>query len=758
MKKILLFLIPFLLCTALQDAQNMQPLSADREIKLDITNSTQNKLSARLHAFLNDPEIITAAKEKINAEHSMLHENIPARMINNKVQIGMLIRVNDAATLRKQIESVGGVFESMAGDIMAAKVPITEAGNIALSDAAAYSDICVSRQPMLNNSRAAIQADVVQAGTNLPKGYTGKGVVVGVVDSGIDWTYSDFKNSSGSRIQYMWDMSGASGAPAGYTYGTEYTKQQIDASFCTEADLADGEGHGTHVSCIAAGNGKTNGIYTGIATNSDLVFVKGFASGPSFADDDVINGCTYIFAKADALSEPAVINLSLGGQYGPHDGSSTYESALSNLTGPGKIICASAGNDGGSDIHLRYTATGASTAASSITPLSIPSGTSAVLIDMWYPASGTINVGLALYSGSTLLGYTTPVIPGGTMNKKTITMGGTSYGILTIDASTAFSAYNSCREAIIYLTNGTGTYDLTKVTWCLYTYGTGAFDAWIDYGASFSTVNSGNIKGGDNAYSVGVPGTAKKVICVGSYVTAPSWPSINGHTYHYASAATKDSLSSFSSMGPSRDGRLKPDIVAPGQAIISALSTSLKIGTDVDSSWVVPGGKHRVMQGTSMAAPHATGVIAMMLEKNPKLTYDQVYSILTSSATKDSYTGQSGTDLYGYGKLNALSAIQATATDVKAALKGVTDYKLYRNYPNPFNPSTKISFDLPVQGNVTLKVYDVLGKEVATLINGVKAAGHQEIEFNADNFPTGVYIYQLKAGGNIYSNKMLLVK
>jgi subtilisin family serine protease len=759
MKNTLLFLLSFFFFTALNQAQILQPLSTGTEIKAEVSYTPQNKLSARLHSLLNDEASIAQANAKMLSGKPVLQNNIPTRVVNNKLLIGMLIKTNDPGTLQQQIEAVGGLVETIAGDIMVVEVPVNDAQNIALSDAAIYSDVSISRKPLLNNSRVAIKADIVQAGTGLPQGYNGKNVVVGVVDSGIDWSYADFSNGSGTRIKYLWDMSGFSGAPTGYSYGTESTKSQIDSKMCTEADLNDGEGHGTHVSCIAAGNGATNSLYTGIATGADIIFVKGFRSGPGFSDNDVLNGCSYIFSKAQAMNEPAVINLSLGGQYGPHDGTSNYEQALSNLTGPGKIICASAGNDGNDRVHLSYAVSGSSTASASIAPLALSSGSGPVLIDMWYPQSGNITVGLALYSTSgSLLGYTTAVSPGSIMNNKAVTISGTTYGMLTIDATATNNTNNNCREVYIYLTNNNGASDLSNVTWCLYTYGSGTFDAWIAEGGKFGSVTSGSIKGGDNISSVAVPATAKKIICVGSYVTTPCWTSINKYSYCYNPAVTKDSLSSFSSMGPTRDGRLKPDLVAPGQAIVSALSSSLVIGTDVDSSWIVKDGKHQIMQGTSMAAPHVSGVVAMLLEKNRSLSYDQVYSILTSSTAKDSYTGQSATQLFGYGKLNALTAIQSTTTDVALPPNGTRQYRLYHNYPNPFNPSTRIAYDLPASGNVSLKVYDILGNEIRTLVNGIKPAGHYEVEFNAGNIPTGIYIYQLKAGGNIISNKMLLVK
>jgi hypothetical protein len=86
------------------------------------------------------------------------------------------------------------------------------------------------------------------------------------------------------------------------------------------------------------------------------------------------------------------------------------------------------------------------------------------------------------------------------------------------------------------------------------------------------------------------------------------------------------------------------------------------------------------------------------------------------------------------------------------------DFLLEQNYPNPFNPSTKISYQLPNAGNVTLKVFDVLGREVATLVDEYKNAGRFEVEFNANNLPSGVYFYQLKAGEFVETKKMILLK
>jgi minor extracellular serine protease Vpr len=131
-------------------------------------------------------------------------------------------------------------------------------------------------------------------------------------------------------------MSGSGNPPPGFSYGTEYTKAQLDANQCLQIDGDDGHGHGTHVAGTAAGNGGALTNYIGMAPESDILFVKGFRSGPGFANTDIVDGCNYMFQRAQQIGKPAVINLSLGGHFGPHDGSSLYEQALSNMTGNGK--------------------------------------------------------------------------------------------------------------------------------------------------------------------------------------------------------------------------------------------------------------------------------------------------------------------------------------------------------------------------------------------------------------------------------------
>lgn len=645
-----------------------QRIDVDESNKINFTSREsfdwEKKVSPDLRRIVNK-----AVKEKsiqsFNEEEFInRNKNIPLiQTVDNDIIIPVFIKTNNSFDTELRVNQTGGSIQTHIGNILTGELNIFSVPEIALLDEVEYIEASSISYPLLDVSRTEIKANQVHSGTGLSQPYQGDGVIVGVVDSGIDWKHDDFYNSQGSRIQYLWDMSGSSNPPQGYNYGREYTKAHIDANQCYEVDGNDGGGHGTHVTSTAAGNGGASTTYTGIAPKSDIIFVKGFRDGPGFSDTDVINGCNYIFTKAQAAGKPAVINLSLGGHFGPHDGTSLYEQSLSALTGPGKIIVAAAGNEGNDFIHLGYTTSGSSINEANQTYWIVPSNESISAVDMWYN-SGSISVGIAAYDKSlNFIGATSPIIPGSKVEDLSFTVNGTTYAIVTIDATTTSDPNNGARRAVFLIEDGNGLYDLGAVYWSLYTFGTGTFDAWIATGGYFTTDNypANGIYPGDNNRSIGIPSTAQKLICVGSYVTKTQWVDIDGVTRIQGGSPTLNAISSFSSIGPSRDGRLKPDISAPGEVIVAAFSSDLTIGSGgTPRSNIILGGKHQKMQGTSMATPHVTGVVALMLQRNNTLDYNQVYTTLTSTARRDSYTGSSSNNTYGFGKVDALASVQNT--------------------------------------------------------------------------------------------------
>jgi subtilisin family serine protease len=890
------------------------------QLETQYADQFSNKISPLLNIFLNKINMDEGIKVKLPESFSTFKKIISFYKDElDDLVIPIFLKTSSLTDAINSIEMNNGKIVTVAGDIITAEVPVTSIKKIALSPEIIYVDASTISELKIDASRLEAKVDLLHNGTGISRPYKGNGIVVGILDSGIDWTHPDFKNSSGNRIKYLWDMSGIGTPPAGYDYGTEYTKAQLDANQCQEIDGDDGHGHGTHVSGTAAGNGSSLANYLGMAPESDIVFVKGFRSGPGFANTDVVNGCNYIFQKAQQLGKPSVINLSLGGHFGPHDGTTLYEQALSNLTGNGKIIVAAAGNEGGESIHLGYTVAGDPYE----TFLELYDGTQAFLADMWY-SGGNISVGLAAYNPSdgALIGYINGVPPGQKIEDMAFEVDGYIYGFVTIDATGINNPNNNSNEVIIYLDSHNGQVNIGDVWWTLYTFGAGSFDAWSVSGGVFSTYDGQSwLKPGDDLKTIGSPGSANKIICVGSYVTKDHWVDINGITQYQPGPPIIGAISSFSSIGPTRDGRLKPDIVAPGEVIVAAYSSFL---TQTPASNILLEGKHQKMQGTSMASPHVTGVVALMLEKNINLDYDQAVTILNNTTKKDSYTGSSPNNIYGHGKLDAYNAFVNTpggggtqitliqegfegnfppngwtqqisnssytwakgnvenqnfntidptslnsafcpwvaqnqnewlitpafnlgvgnasiefyighstqwlsaatvklhistngganwaqiwsaendgqawiwrnkiidisayankqnlklgwqyvgndgdivaldgvkllggATDVENNNSVITDFMLYQNYPNPFNPITNIQYAVPKWSRTTLKIYDVLGSEITTLINQEKPVGVYQINWDASTLSSGVYFYRLQAGDFVQTRKMILLK
>ncbi len=682
----------------------------------------------------------------------------------------VFIKINNPSVIAG-LEQLGVRIESRIENILVACLPITNAYAVAALDGIENIQVSGYSEPLLNVSRSETGVSTIHAGGGgLDRPYSGNGVIMGVLDSGIDWAHPDFSfSANNTRIQYLFDFSQG-------TNGVEFTKAQIDAGVCTEVDGADGGGHGTHVAGTAAGNGRANSSYIGMAPSADIVFVKGYRAGtPSFADVDVVNGVNYIFQKARVADKPAVVNLSLGGHFGPHDGTSLYEQSLSALVRPGNIVVAAAGNEADNYIHGGYQAMGGTGFNEALETLTaVFNGSSLAVVDMWYPAAGnsSISVGLALYNFgiyTTPVAVSNPVAPGQIIQDAPVTVNGKTVGTVTIDARTTADPNNGARRVLFVLQGA----NISNFAWSIYAFGTGAFDMWAIRGCEFPPVPGLPpwFRQGDQVRNVGTPATSKKLIAVGSYVSKISWIDID-NIPRTQTGATLGAISTFSSRGPSRDGRTLPHIAAPGEAILAALSSDLVIGTDVPRSNVLLGGQLQKFEGTSMASPHVAGTVALMLERNRFLTRDNILSILASTALPAGGTVPNNT--FGAGKMRSLDALLATPADVDCGTLASTTgidcegnpvyrFKLEEAYPNPFNPSTTIGFSLNTQGPVDLVVYDMLGREVKQLVSGTMAVGFHHVQWdgtnrNGETVGTGMYLARLSSQGFSESRRLMLLK
>jgi subtilisin family serine protease len=538
------------------------------------------------------------------------------------------------------LEDAGLRIETVAGEIVTGTAPIDALGGLADH----YSVEAVEgARPLageLDLSIPACRADVVHAD---PPGFglRGNGVVVGIVDSGIDWRHDNFRRADGtSRVLRVWDQfltpEGEESGPQGFSYGVEYDNTDIDRALASADPLAvvrhmdDEVGHGTHVSGIAAGNGRAAGqgkpanAFVGLAPEADLIVVAVRGGGERGIGDSAsaLDAVSYIFQRAAELGRSVAVNMSLGDNLGAHDGTSLLEQGLDNLlVGQGRVMIKSAGNAGADGIHAGGSLTQGGEETMSFT---VRTGdTSPETMDIWYDGADRLEIRITEPGGAT----SAPVVPGSSTN---LSLGN---GNQVFVDSSLNDPNNGANRIFIVLQPGQAP-SLEDGQWSLTLSGTavtnGRFDAWIQRGSRIARFDPPHE---DQMMTISTPGTSRKMITAGCYITR----------------ADNDlgDLSVFSSRGPTRDMRSAPDVAAPGQEIFSVAR-----GPSPDP--------YVSMMGTSMAAPHVTGAVALMLQQNGSLDQQQVKDRLRATAVGDQFAAHLPNDHWGAGKLDVAGAVGST--------------------------------------------------------------------------------------------------
>jgi hypothetical protein len=520
----------------------------------------------------------------------------------------------------------------------------------------------------------------------------GKGVIVGVVDFGCDFAHKNFRDANGkTRVRAIWNQAGTPG-PGGspFNYGRLHRKADINAALKkAEPYIALGYGpdpsepaHGTHVMDIAAGNGRGTGV-PGMAPQADLVFVEVSSSdiawqgeevvGQSFGDSvQLLEALTFIFDEAGTT--PCAINVSLGTNGGPHDGSTLVEQGIDRLLRqqPNRAVCIAASNSYADGIHAAGTVPqngtydlGWNVATSDQTENEL---------ELWYAGGSQLAVELIAPSGTSVA----MVQPGAS-------------GTLMANGAPAVFIANRLDDP----NNGDNTIGIYMVAgapggrWIVRLHGDATlatpFHAWVerdDYGQSNFDAPT------DNGYTVGSISCGHETIVVGSYDA------------HKATTP----MSWFSSAGPTRDGRQKPEVSAPGHAVVAAASRSVDGTTK--------------MSGTSMAAPCVTGLCALMLAeakaRNRTLAIADLRAAVIETARRDPPVGTVWDNRYGAGRVdaNAADARAATATQPIAAVR-----KPAKRPPPLYAPEAAIALEGRATGRATGR-----GIKPATPATGVRAA------------------------------------
>ena len=615
---------------------------------------------------------------------------------NPSIEVALSV---EGAANTAALEKAGAKIRMRAGDLVYASVPV-----LALQRLAQQPTI-TSIKPMMGATiprppRGQITPQLMRemretrgekvAGDFDHQALTGKGVIVAVIDTGIDWSHQDFVNADGtSRILYLYDLFDSSWTTSGgrigsapplvdkdnKPIGTLYSKAQINAALKGRGTVAskDVVGHGTACAGTAAGNGRATangvlpGTYKGIAPEADLIIVKA-ENGRGGISNLGYYTVEWILNTAKSLGEPAVINMSFGTQYSSHEGDAPFEQMIDNFVGagkPGAVISVSAGNEGRDSFHAGGTfgpdRPGQADNFSAGIELFVTSSEGATFTsyfninDDWGLAIVGHDNFLVDASGTPVVFYLTRVgedIRGKLSKAAKAPQNFSQYfkeqvGIESVSAKT--------HQVSIWLPQG--KYDVygfgasPKVT-------SGRFDLYLP------DTNAGTFgKGNEDRFMVGTPGNATNVITVGAYDFRGSWTNVDGtQTLYNMKTGT---ISDYSSPGFRRDNIVKPEIAAPATYTISPLSKdSTSMGKNRDGTPnkanITDDGYHLAWAGTSASSPYTAGVIALMLQKNPTLTAVQVKEILKKTAIKDELTGATPNPFWGYGKLNPAAAIRDT--------------------------------------------------------------------------------------------------
>jgi subtilisin family serine protease len=668
-----------------------------------------------------------------------------------------LIKVTPAI-LQSDLDALGIKINTRAGNIWTAMIPVNNVEAFILVRGIAYIELDEPVSMNLDAARRTTRVDSVQRGIGLPMGYSGKDVVVGIIDAGFDYTHPTFYDTTGTiyRVKRVWEEKTIGTPPTGFSYGHELR----DSSSMMAAHTDDTTfSHGMHVAGIAAGSGfgssdTSNSQYRGMVYESDIVLVGIMPDSAQWQNtgiSDFVDGMNYIYTYAASVGKPAVINLSWGGSGGPHDGSSLFSEACDALTGPGKIFVCAAGNEGDVNLHLQKTFTATDTVVSTFVNFSPYLNTKNIWVDIWGDTAKSFCIKVGLYKGVEVANTGYVCLDNLTHQYALV---GLTHDTCFVTVTTSSSEFDmKPRTYISFFSKTTDSICLTvKGADGMVHMWNGYIRAGEGYFGEFTTNRRSWATAGNSDYTSTDQSASLSCISAGAYSARINYKNLNGQLYSYASYTTLGQLVPFSSHGPAVGGRVRPDITAPGLLVVSSLNSFDRLYlprggnfTDVVSSYHDPNsGKafyYGQMSGTSMATPCTSGIIALLLQANPGLNPAQIRNILAQTAILDTFTGvlpASGTNTWGHGKINAYGAVIAAALSAGVGtLPGATiDCKLY---PNPNTGKLTIEYNSEKEENLNIEVYDVTGARVY-IANKQTTVSTNRIDLDLSMLSSGMYL------------------
>ena len=616
--------------------------------------NAQVRMPATTAADLARLEIIANEQSDANRLTNGTHSRYPTALINGRCMVGFLGRAIGEGPTNDEHVTVG----ARIGDIVSFRVDAQHLERLGSLPGLSYAELAGVVRPSLDKVVRATRADSVQQGINLPQSYTGRDVLIGIADFGFQYAHPMFFDTAltQTRIIAAWDMNKQSGpAPPGFTMGTEYAA--ASAVLAAQMDTLEANGfrdtHGTHVAGIATGGGAGT-AYRGIAFDAELLLVTMFhdlAAG--------LDAIAWMQQRAQAEQKRLVVNMSWGGVTEAADGNTLFSQALDAFSDQGVMLVAAAGNFGGGAHHVQqdYANDTLRTRVRFTNPNLGPAITGQRLM-FWGDPAQPFSASLTIRSSTNVVLDQTPwmstvgtlpftdslfIVGGDTVHVQVVAeeahpITGRPYLRIDVDKS------DQTLRVDLNVAATSGTVHAFNALWWNFGFG------WYDLG--FQAAMPGYVAG-DDAYAVTEPASATSVLAVGNYIAeyqtgGGTWVGGQGDA--------------GSSRGPSLDGRLKPEITAPGVNVMSSINSANTAGWPTQATVNFQGDVYAFSRatGTSMSSPAVTGIAALLLEAMPNATPAEIKAAIMNNARTDNYTGvipPQGSTTWGMGKVNAYRAV-----------------------------------------------------------------------------------------------------
>lgn len=712
-----------------------------------------------------------SAQGKISPSGQIILEEFDAMALKSNTSqaqptYAAIITLSDESAAQ-QLRDAGIDIISDLGTVITADIPLNRMYEVSEMPGVVYVSFGEYQNANMNFARSDASVEEAQNGFSYNEQtlkFDGTGVIAGLMDTGMDANHCNFKDdSNASRIERLWWFRSNNGT------ATQYTSSTI-SSFTTDNTS---QSHATHVGGIMAGSykgtgqvaqltnpatgagvtvGASNVPYYGVATGARLAFSVG-----SLSDANIINGVTNIINYAENQGMPCVVNLSLGSNSGPHDGSTSFNAALAKL-GERGIICVSSGNEGDDPLYVFKEFTSSSDDLKTmIAPSCITNGKNVSnIVDVWGGSNQVLQVSWAVYNSATKALTTLATISGANQSTS-ISSSNASFNAAfsgSIRMASEINPLNNRFHVQCSLSSVARKTTATTSYLALVVKAVNGEKVYVYGGGSDVTFTSNNIVGWTNGSADGsINDTAcgENIISVGAYTSAQYFPTLSRSVLAYQGATAPGTIAPFSSYGYTFEGTPKPDVTAPGTVIISSYSRYYYAAQGLNSSSVTASAARSgvtnywgPMQGTSMSCPFVSGVVALWLQANPSLKYSDIIETIKESSDFNSFSMRPAIR-WGAGKINAVEGLKHILG--KTSIGSVWNDEEQRLIITPLADGYEVW--VAASKHVKATLYSLAGIAMTTA-----NADGECVNISTSSLPKGVYILSVDSDAGRHTSKV----